>query len=124
MWCGAVLVPGPGGLRRLYQLGQYPAYVGGVEEGDRRAHRAVPGALVEQAHPPGADRVERGGDIRHAVADVMNALAAAAEEPPYRCVWAERFEQLDPGGARCIASRTPWSSWISRLTTLSSNTVS
>src|SRR5215831_7917416 len=88
------------GLWSLNQLGQYPAHVRGVEEGDRRAHRAMPGALVEQAHPAGTDRLKRGVDVRHAVADVMNALAAPGEELPHRCVWAKRFEQLDPGGAR------------------------
>src|SRR5215469_1188960 len=88
------------GLWGLNQFGQYTAHVRGVEEGDRRAHRAVPGALVEQAHPAGTDRVERGVDVGHAVADVMNALAAPGEELSHRCVRAKRFEQLDPGGAR------------------------
>ena len=46
-----------------------------------------------------ADCFERRSDIRHPVADVVNALAPAGQELPDRGVAPGRLQQLDPGGA-------------------------
>src|SRR5215470_5517322 len=88
---------GPSGLRRLDQLGQHPAHIRRVQEGDRRPHGAMPGALVQQSHPARADGLQRHGDVRHPVPDVVNALAPAGQELPDRRGRPCRLQQLDPG---------------------------
>ena len=82
------------------QFGQHSAHVCGVQECDGCPHRAVPGALIDQAHATGADGFEGSGDICHALSDVVDSFSTAGKEPAHRRVRAERFEELDPGGAR------------------------
>src|SRR6185437_3486033 len=79
----------------LHDLGEDPARRGGVKEGHPRA--ADPGArrLVDEAHPGGGARVQRGLYRRDAVGDVMKPRPAAAQELADRGVGPERLEQLD-----------------------------
>src|SRR5271170_2263654 len=79
----------------LNQFGQDSAQVSRVQESDRGAHRSVPRPLVEQSHPGGADGGEGLADVAGAVADMVDALAAAGEEPPDRGVGPEGLEQLN-----------------------------
>src|ERR1017187_4497411 len=85
---------------RLHEFREDATYVGWVDEGDRGAHGAVPGPRVEEAHPGCPDRRERLCDAVHAIADVVDPLATAGQEPPDGRVGRERREQLDPGRSR------------------------
>ena len=83
--------------------------------------------------PVPADRGQRLRDVAHAVADMVQALAAPGEELAHRGVGRQRLEQLDvahaaarprrrgPAPTCIMASRTPCSSFTSRLTTSSPN---
>src|ERR1700726_1099926 len=82
----------------LDQLGPPGPQIRGMQERDRRPHGPVPGPLVEQPHPPNADTLQRLADVRYTVPDVVQSLAAAAQEPAHRGVRPERLQQLNVTG--------------------------
>ena len=110
-----------------------------MEERDRGAHRSVPRSLVDQPHLPAADLREGRDHVGDGVTDMVNSLTPARQEPADRGLVAERLEELNVAGGALggrgapqverassvvasIASRTPCSAFVSRLTTSSPKT--
>lgn len=75
-----------------------------MDERDRRAHRAVARAFVYQPEPMAGEGFERVSNVVHPVANMVQPLATAFEEPANRGVRPKRLDQLDirrPGRCFC-----------------------
>src|SRR4051812_49248724 len=70
----------------LHQLGEDAGQVLRMQERDRRAHRAVPRPLVDEPDALRLQVAEYAGDVRDAVADVMDARTFRREELAHRRV--------------------------------------
>src|SRR2546428_3917909 len=68
----------------------------GMDEGDRGAPRSRTRLGVDQLDALLFEMLERLFQVRHAVADVMHALAAPLEELPHGRIGTERTQELDP----------------------------
>ncbi len=91
------MISGPGGL---YELRQHSGQIAGVSERDRGPQGAVPWPLVDQLNTVPCKRIQHGCHVVDRVADMVEPLTAASQEPAYRRVGAERLEQLDVRAGR------------------------
>src|SRR5947199_10401551 len=66
-----------------------------MHERDTPAAGAAPWHLVDETVPLRPAALERPVQIRHAVADMMDARPALGEELRHRAVWIAGLEQLD-----------------------------
>jgi len=113
----------------LDEFGQHAPQIGRVQERDGGAHGPVSGPLVDQPDARPGHRGQGLSDVTDTVPDMVDPLTSPGQELAHRGVRRQRLEQLDvahaqragPGRARIMASRTPCSSFTSRLTTSSPN---
>src|SRR5690606_31199401 len=89
-----------GAGRALHELDEHTAGARGVEEGDAMAVGARARLLVDEADAGPAQAIQRGGEIRDGVGEVMEAGAAALEEPGDRGLGRDRLDQLEA----CVAA--------------------
>src|SRR3954453_5313673 len=85
----------PIALDRLDQLGERPAGRLGMQEGDAAAPDANAGLGVDQLDAGLAQLRQGRVDVLDPVGDVMDALAAAGDEPAHRGVRTQGAKQLD-----------------------------
>src|SRR5262249_44730024 len=79
---------------RLNKLSQHAAEIRRVQEGDRSAHRTVPGPPIDQPHPAAADRLQGGNHVRDSVPERVTSPPPPRQETANRRVVSERLEQL------------------------------